>query len=601
MTESSLQEQSPGKTPLRAWLARIAVLALGVALIILAAAATNHPDLFTSLTPLLSDPHAAAYKFRAAALSLGLWCLFVLATPYLAGRRLSFSARLGGSRPWLVVLFLVSVYVVAYSFFTINRHDQFNSHCFDLGIMDQVVWNTSQGRPFASSIEVSNFLGDHVQPLLALWAPLYWVYPRVEVLLVVQTVVLALGAFPVYWLARHYLNDVVAGWTFAGLYLAYPPLGFVNRFDFHNEFVVVPLLLLCFVAIANRNTWLLSLTLALALLGKEETGLTVAFVGLYLVLFVKEYRKLGAFWAVAGVAYSFIALFVIIPYLRNYPSDTLARYGWLGQAPLQMLGTLLTRPLYVIEGVPLLLLLWYLFQMTMPLAFSPIFSPQTLLLALPALAYNFLSANVAQHDIYLHYMTIQIPVFFISAIFGTQRLVERGLIERLVSFMFPQSRGKVAPLPLILLPMVGLTLVSFMTNNPFTEQLIEPFNLVELDNAQSVRRAIALIPPDSSVLAASAYVPHLSQRQKVFMYPSVSISGTQAEYFLFNLHDARYLHTRPPDWHSEELAWAARHGYGVVFTENGVYLLKKGGGTPLDEQALYEMRQEAETWGVLQQ
>jgi uncharacterized membrane protein len=592
------ETSSSSKAPL---LARAAVLALGVALIILGATAIGQPESYTPLTPLLSDPRAAAYKFGVAAFSLGLWCLLVsLVTPYLTGRRLSFNARLTGFRSWGVVLFLVFVYIVAYSVFTINRHNQFNSHCFDLAIMDQVVWNTAQGRLFASSIEVTHRFADHVQPLLALWAPLYWIYPRVEVLLVVQTVGLALGAFPVYWLARHYLQDDLAGWTFAGLYLAYPALGFVNRFDFHNEFVVVPLLLLCFLAIARRNTWLLSLTLALILFGKEEMGLTVGFVGLYLVFFVKEYRKLGAFWAVAGVVYSFIALFVIIPYFRQgQPSDTLVRYGWLGQTPPQMIGALLTRPLYVIKGVPLLLLLWYLFQMTMPLAFTPFFSPQTLLLGLPALAYNFLSANSAQHDIYLHYTAIQIPVFFISAIVGTRRLVERGLVERIVSFMFPQSKGKIAPLPLILLPMVGLTLVSFITNNPFTEQLIEPFNLVELDNVQAAHRAIALVPPDSSVLAASAYVPHLSHRLVVSMYPSAGISDVQSDYFLFNLHDGRYVHIRPPDWHLEQLTWAANHGYGIVFAEKGVYLLKKGGGTPLDEQTLYEMRQEAKTWGLL--
>lgn len=604
------ESQSPGPTSPRAWPARLSLLALGLVALAWAASAITHPEWYASLTPLQSSPYAAATKIVAAAVALSLCCLLVsLAAPRLADRpdrpilsgRLYVAYRLAALYPWAVVVLLALVYVVAYSAFTINRHQQFNSHCYDLGIMDQVVWNTAQGRPFASSVEVSHRFADHVQPLMALWAPIYWIYPRAEVLLVVQTVILALGAFPVYWLARHHLNSVAAGWTFAALYLAYPTLGFVNRFDFHQEFVAVPLLLLSFVAIEQGNPWLLSLSLALTLMGKEEMGLTVSLVGLYLLL-VRKQRKAGAFWLVAGAAYSLFAMFVIIPYFRQgHSSDTLARYDWLGQTPLQMLDTLLTRPWYVAQGVPLALLLWYLFQMAAPLAFTPFLSPQTLLIGLPTLIYNFLSSNTAQHDIYLHYAAVQIPIFFISAVYGTRCLLERGLIERFFSSAFPRSGPypRNGSLLLVLLLMSVLGLVSFLTNNPFSEQLIEPFDLAKLDNVQAVRSAVALVPPDVSVLAASAYVPHLSHRQKISLYPARGISDTQADYFLFNLHDGRYIHTRPADWHTEQIRWAATHGYGIAFAADGVYLLKKGGGTPLDEQTLYRMRQEAKTWGVL--
>jgi uncharacterized membrane protein len=603
--EAGLAERSPARASLSTWLIRVIVGALGIGMMAWGATAVYSPDSYSSLALMLSDPDAAAYKFRATMMVLGLWCLLVaLVPPFLVGERLfvggsSLHARLARFRPWSIVVLLTVIYIAAYSYFTINRHYEFNSCAHDLGIMDQVVWNTAQGRPFASSFEVSNRFADHVQPLLALLAPLYWIYPRVEVLLVVQTVILALGALPTFWLARYYLKDVVAGWIFAALYLAYPALGFFNRFDFHGEAIVVPLLLLCFVAIARRKTTLMSLTLFLILLGKEEMGLTVSFVGLYLFFFVKGYRKSGAFWAVAGAAYSFLAMFIVIPYFRNAPSDTLVRYTWLGNTPLQMIGTLLTRPLYVIQRVPLPSLLWYLLQMTMPLAFAPFLSPQTLLLVLPSLLYNFLSSNEAQHEIYLIYTAIQIPVFFISGILGTRWLIERGIAERVVALLFPGLKARVAPLPLVLFPMIVFTVSSFVIVNPFTEQIREPFWLFRLDNAQSVRRAIALIPPEGSVLAAQAYVPHLSHRQMIQMYPAVGLNGQ--DFFLINLHDSRYVHIQPPSWHSQQFLWAAQHNYGILFSENGVYLLKKGGGSPLTDRVLYEMRQEAERWGTIGQ
>ena len=146
-------------------------------------------------------------------------------------------------RAELVLAVMLISYVAFYTGFTIHRHNIFNSAMLDLGIQDQVVWNTSQGRPFEESIEGNNYLGDHFQPLMALLAIPYRLYPSVYWLLIFQSVCLGLGGIPVFRLARRAFLSPLAGLAFALAYYLYPAVGYINRFDFHFEVVVIPLLL----------------------------------------------------------------------------------------------------------------------------------------------------------------------------------------------------------------------------------------------------------------------------------------------------------------------------------------------------------------------
>ncbi|MDP2727869.1 MAG: DUF2079 domain-containing protein, partial [Dehalococcoidia bacterium] len=68
------------------------------------------------------------------------------------------------------------------------RHQALNSHAYDLGIYDQVVWNLSRGHWYEYSIEYyfSNFLGDHFSLALAFRAPLYRIYPDPNLLVALQ-------------------------------------------------------------------------------------------------------------------------------------------------------------------------------------------------------------------------------------------------------------------------------------------------------------------------------------------------------------------------------------------------------------------------------
>ena len=191
-----------------------------------------------------------------------------------------------------LLLAAVALWAAILAAYAIARHELLNSTTFDLGIKAQVIWNTFQGRWFASSIEVEHYLGDHVQFIFLLLAPLFALWADVKILLIVQSVLLALGAIPVFRLARRRLGHDWPALAFAVAYLLYPTIGFVNRFDFHPLVFTALFLLLALDFLETERVGWASGFVVLSLLCREEVGFTVFALGLYVALARKQ-RRLG--------------------------------------------------------------------------------------------------------------------------------------------------------------------------------------------------------------------------------------------------------------------------------------------------------------------
>ena len=83
-------------------------------------------------------------------------------------------------RAGITVVSMMAAYAAVWSVLSILRHDGLNSCGFDLAIQHQVLWNLAHGHGFSSSIEVSNYLGDHVGLTMPLFVPWLWVWDDVR-------------------------------------------------------------------------------------------------------------------------------------------------------------------------------------------------------------------------------------------------------------------------------------------------------------------------------------------------------------------------------------------------------------------------------------
>ena len=204
--------------------------------------------------------------------------------------------------PRFILALLITGYTLYFSAYTFNRHNTLHSYAADLSLIDQSMWNTvlGPGRFMEQTWgdRQQPRLAEHFEPILIPLAALFFLWDDVSVLLIAQSLALALGALPVFWIARRQLTLGTTGspsplgeWAalaFATAYLLYPHLQAANIADFHADpFVVTPLLLAFWYSLQQRWRWAWVWAL-LAMLVKENLPTLTAMLGLWLVLHKRQ-------------------------------------------------------------------------------------------------------------------------------------------------------------------------------------------------------------------------------------------------------------------------------------------------------------------------
>lgn len=212
----------------------------------------------------------------------------------------------------------------------------------DLGILTQVVSRSAAGDWFGSTIHPPTYLGDHFSPaVLALTLP-YRLLPSPLTLIALLQVALALGAWPVYRLARVWMGPNAA--LAAGIaYLISPFTQNLALFEFHFIAFAVPVLLAAAHAYARRHLGPFLVWCTLGLLVREDVALVVGGFALLAVLERRPWR-----WVlVPGVAAAVwlpAALAVIRAAGESGNYKFVLYYAWLGATPRAMLQTVVLQP-----------------------------------------------------------------------------------------------------------------------------------------------------------------------------------------------------------------------------------------------------------------
>lgn len=216
-------------------------------------------------------------------------------------------------RVW-ILLILAGLVLFAFaemSYLSLTRYWGFNSKYFDLGAMSQAVWSATQGLPLiftGQGITISR-LARNVELIYFAIAPVYAVFPTPQTLLVIQALLYALGAVPVYRLAKRKLGLPSYALTLSAIYLFYPVAQTAVLAEFHSDPLATTFLLFAIDA-ADRQAWRsYGLWLALALSCKFYVAAPVAALGV--VLWFKGERRAGVATALAAILWGAIAFFAI--------------------------------------------------------------------------------------------------------------------------------------------------------------------------------------------------------------------------------------------------------------------------------------------------
>jgi uncharacterized membrane protein len=416
--------------------------------------------------------------------------------------------------------------------------------------MVQAVWSTAHGRPLDVTEldgDQINRLGGHVDPLLALFAPLWWLWPSPTMLLVVQAVVIALGALPIFWLARKHLGSERISALFAVAYLLYAPVQWLALDEFHPVALACPLLLYALWYLDEARLPAAIPFLALAAVTKEEVPLAVAGLGVWFAI-ARGRRVVGAAIALAGMALTAFYLTVVMPHYRGGGSPAFYdRYDAVGGSPGGIVGTALTDPGVLLGAVTEGRDLTYLLQLAAPLAGLFLAAPLLLLAALPELAANLLSETETQTSIEFHYTAPITPFLVAGAILGASRL------------------PRLAPLVL------AASLAGAVVLGPLWAGELVPDRMSAHDRVAA--RALELIPPDAPVSSTNGLGAHLSARRRVFSFPVIG----NARWVAVDLRRASYLDRRSaPSTAAIPLARLRLSGdWATEMAEDGIFVLSR--------------------------
>ncbi len=444
----------------------------------------------------------------------------------------------------------MAVYAVGFGALAVQEHRAFETGRFDLGNMVQAVWSTAHGRPLEVTEldgEQINRLGAHVDPILAGFAPLWWLWPSPTMLLVVQAAAIALGALPVFWLARKHLGSERLGSLFALAYLAYAPVQWLALDEFHPVALACPLLLFAVWYLDERRLAAALPFLALAALTKEEIPLVIAGLGVWYAL-ARGQRRAGAAIAVAGTALAAFFLAVVIPHFREGdPPAFYERYDAVGGSPGGIVKTAFTDPLVLVQAVTEARDLEYLLQLSLPLAALFLAAPLMLLPALPELAANLLSEVPTQTSIEFHYTAPIAPFLVAGAILGVARA------PRLV--------------PVVLIA----SLVGAVVLGPLWAGELRPDRISEHDRIAA--RAVDLIPSGAPASSTNGLGAHLSARRRIFSFPVIR----ESEWVAVDLRRASYLDRRSaPSTTAVPLGRLLASGaWETVLAEDGIFVLRR--------------------------
>jgi uncharacterized membrane protein len=444
----------------------------------------------------------------------------------------------------------MTTYAAGFGALAALEHRAFETGRFDLGNMAQAVWSTAHGRPLdvtELSGDQINRLGAHVDPLLAAFAPLWWVWPSPAMLLAVQAVGIALGALPVFWLARKHLGSERIAALFALAYLVYPPVQWLALDEFHPVAFACPLLLYALWFLDEGRLAGALPFLAIAALTKEEVPLVVAGVGIWYAL-SRGHRLAGSAMAAGGAALTLLFLTVVMPHYRGGDSPAFyERYDAVGGSLAGIVETAFTDPLVLVRAATEGPDLAYLLQLTLPLAALFLVSPLVLIAALPELAANLLSDVSTQTSIEFHYTAPIVPFVVAGAVFGAARF------------------RRLAPL------VPAAALIGAVALGPLWEGELVPDRMSGHDEVAA--RAVELIPAGAAVSSTNGLGAHLSERRRVLSFPVVR----EAEWVAVDLRRASYLDRRSsPSTAAVPLARLLMSGsWTKLLDEDGLVVLRR--------------------------
>jgi len=407
------------------------------------------------------------------------------------------------------ILSLASFFFLVCTWASYARWANFEYRTFDLAYYVQALWQLIHGR-FQVSVQGVPLLGNHVEPIVILLAPLFLLFRHPLVFVLVQNAALASMGPVAFSIGQRLGLDRKTALLLAGAVLITPATGYIALHEFHPEAFTAPLLLLMLHARLRGSLrahwgWLIAV-----LACKENMALLIAaYCAVHVVLERKRplaELRVWYLWPMALSILWFLACAKLItPALNAGNIDYLGLYDRLGASGGDILLKAITEPQRILGALFQSLgngnLLWALL---LPFLGVPLLRPRWLLIGAPILFQHLLSWRSSEWTIYFHYAAPLLPLFWIALVEGAVKIDQWTTLPVLVRRSLPFL-------------VIAACLAAQLFLGPARDIAATTANWFKDEETRARKQAfISQIPPEASVLAPLPYLSHLAMRENLY-------------------------------------------------------------------------------------
>ncbi len=477
--------------------------------------------------------------------------------------------KLESGRIWFKLMVIIVIYILVFSGLTIIKYNAYSYSGRDATFYSQALWSALHGKFFYCTIKasegVSSQMFDHIEPIMFLMLPFYAVFSSSITIFFLRTILLALGAFPLFLIAREKLGGRLA-LIIAGIYLLHPdfmgqhfidpvPMHFLPFFFFFSFYYFVKKRIIPFII-----WFVLTISLRIDL---------APMLFMFAILALLEKRKW--IWIIApaflSIAWAFVGLKLISPIFTEGKMGfhQITQYSSFGATPIEILKNMLADPVETIKflwdpvKIKIILITALPFFIILGINREIIFALPHLLgiLLLPHSSSGNSFFQGYTHDAY--YLMPIVCAFFL------------GFIRNLSYLKTKIKDGSWIVRSIVICSLLFTSLYALRSELGNEDAMGSVFTPTNTNTPSTViAEAIKLIPIGKNVLGPLYIIHHLSKNRELASNPS-ELPGETFDYIIIDKGTKNwYCQSLYKEKYFKKLA--ENKDYRLIFSKNGLLI-----------------------------
>ena len=335
--------------------------------------------------------------------------IFVLKTDHIAFKIITYA----------ILSLLILGYGFYFSYYTILNHYHFYNQTFDFGFYQSAFVNTLHGHfmsiPYYNGQSVFRA---HCDFIWLLYLPFFYLFPKAETLLILQSFSIALAALPLFLLSYKILKSRTSSLIIAILFLLHPANHTANFYDIH-QLCLLPLCVFSFFYFLEiKNSYAFLISIFLLLIIKVDMFLLLLSISFFIYFNNKNDLRFATFAFGISILYTIVYILFLnkwlkVSYYFYYEDIMLDKTGGMGE----VIKTILTNPVFILKTLFKEDKLIYFCQLFGPLLFVPLLRRRNYLLFIYGLAITLLATRPGLYDFHFQYVWYIVPFIFIGLIY----------------------------------------------------------------------------------------------------------------------------------------------------------------------------------------